>query len=189
MPEAYSSTLRGQFIIAMPGLLDPNFFQTVSCISEYTPQGAVGMVINRHHALLSARDIFKELKLEGHPGDEKIPVHVGGPVHTNEIFILHGPPFQWEGCLPITGQLAMSNTMDILAAIANKTGPDNFLIALGCAGWGPGQLDAEIKENAWLTGPAHTDVIFELPVAVRWEEAVRKIGIDPASLSGAAGHA
>ena len=189
MEERYSTTLKGQFLIAMPGLLDPNFFQTVTCISEHTAEGAVGLVVNRHHTLVSAKDIFDELRLECVPGAESIPVHVGGPVHINEIFVLHGPPFQWEGCLPITPRLAMSNTMDILSAIAKGEGPAGFLITLGCAGWGEGQLDGEIRENAWLTGPVDEEVIFETPIEFRWEKAVRKIGIDPASLSGTAGHA
>ena len=189
MENSYPSSLKGQFLIAMPGLLDPNFYQTVTCISEHTEEGAMGLVINRHHALVSAKDIFDELSLESVPGADSIPVHVGGPVHINEIFVLHGPPFDWEGCLPITPGLAMSNTLDILAAIASGQGPEGYLLALGCAGWGGGQLEGEIRENAWLTGPVHDDVIFRLPIEERWDAAVRRLGIDPASLTGAAGHA
>lgn len=189
MEAGHRTSLKGQFLIAMPGLLDPNFFQTVTCISEHTEDGAVGLVINRHHGLVSAKDLFDELKLECGPGAGSIPVHVGGPVHINEIFVLHGLPFQWEGCLPITGQLAMSNTMDILSAIAKGQGPRHFLITLGCAGWGAGQLEAEIRENAWLTGPADETVVFDTPIDLCWDAAVRKIGVDPALLSGTAGNA
>lgn len=181
--------LKGQFLIAMPTLADPNFFQTVTCMSEHSAGGAVGIVINRTHSVLCCGDILKELKVAHIEEVKSLPVHIGGPVHMGEIFILHGPPLQWEGSLQITPTLAMSNTMDILKAIAMGRGPSAFIIALGCAGWGPGQLEAEIRENAWLTGPVFEDLIFKIPTVSRWEEALRKNGIDPHLLSGQAGHA
>lgn len=182
-------SLSGQFVVAMPALADPNFFQTVTCISEHNAQGALGVIVNRLHALLSAGDIFTELKLDATADAEKIPVHIGGPVHMDEVFILHGPPFRWQGCLPITDFLAISNTVDILAAIARNEGPADFLIALGCAGWGPGQLEDELRDNAWLTGTANSDIIFQTEVSMRWERALRQMGVDPALLSDTAGHA
>ena len=181
--------LKGQFLMAMPGLADPNFSQTVTCISEHTPDGAVGIVVNRIHALISGEDIFNELKIEHTPEAASIPIHIGGPVHIGEIFVLHGPPFDWRGCLKITPSLAMSNTLDILKAIAMGSGPESFMISIGCAGWGPGQLEAEIRENVWLTGPIFEDIIFKNPVSSRWEDAVRKIGITPELLTDQAGHA
>ena len=184
-----SQSLTGQFMVAMPALADPNFFQTVTCISKHNTQGALGIIVNRLHALLSASDIFKELKLDVSVDAEKIPVHIGGPVHMDEVFILHGPPFGWRGCLPITDSLAMSNTVDILSAIARGEGPPDFLIVLGCAGWGPGQLDDELRENAWLTSVAHNDIIFNTDIEMRWEGALRRMGVDPALLSDTAGHA
>ena len=107
MEDQTLTSLKGQFLIAMPGLADPNFFQTVTCISEHTSAGAVGIVINRVHDTLKAHTIFQELKMEYGPGAESIPVHIGGPVHMNEIFVLHGPPANWEGSLSITSSLAM----------------------------------------------------------------------------------
>jgi len=184
-----TQSFTGQFVVAMPALADPNFFQTVTCISEHNKQGALGVIINRLHALLSADDIFTELKLDASIEAEKIPVHIGGPVHMDEVFILHGPPFGWRGCLPISDALAISNTIDILAAIAGGQGPPDFLIALGCAGWGPGQLEAELGGNAWLTGPASNDIIFKTEIGLRWERALQEMGVDPALLSGTAGHA
>ena len=184
-----TESLSGQFVVAMPALADPNFFQTVTCISEHNNQGALGVIINRLHALLSAGDIFTELKLEVAVDAEKIPVHIGGPVHMDEVFILHGQPFGWQGCLPISESLAISNTVDILAAIAQGEGPADYLIALGCAGWGPGQLEDELRDNAWLTGAANCDIIFKTDVSMRWESALREMGVDPALLSGTAGHA
>ena len=183
------ATLRGQFLLAMPSLIDPNFHQTVTSICEHNENGAMGIIINRVHHSLTAKDIFQELNIEHAPGSDTIPIHLGGPVHLGEIFVLHGPPFEWEATLMITPSLAMSNTRDILEAVAMCRGPRAFIISLGCAGWGPGQLESEIKENAWLNSPIFEENIFEMPVESRWEEAVKKMGIDPTLLSDTAGHA
>jgi len=189
MVDTNTGFLKGQFLMAMPGLADPNFVQSVICISDHTPDGAVGLVVNRTHSLLSAGDIFEELKIEHTRPASSIPIHIGGPVHIGEIFILHGPPFGWRGCLEITPSLSMSNTIDILKAIAGGNGPELFIISIGCAGWGPGQLEAEIKENVWLTGEVSEDIIFKVPLSLRWEEAMKSIGINPGLLSDQAGHA
>jgi putative transcriptional regulator len=182
-------SLKGHFLIAMPSMADFNFSHTVTCLSEHTDKGALGMIINRMIPSLSARSIFEELKLEYSPKAESVPVYIGGPVHENEVFILHGPPFSWEGCLMITTTLAMSNTMDIIQAIAADRGPESFIITLGCAGWGPGQLEYELSRNAWLTCPADNRIIFDSPVDIRWNAAVKKMGIDPALLTETPGHA
>ena len=184
-----SDLLKGHFIMAMPGLPDPNFANTVTCICEHTQLGSVGLIINRIHPLTKGIDIFKELNLETGPESENIPIHIGGPVHVNEIFILHGPPFKWEGCFRINETLAMSNTVDILDAISKGKGPKSFLICLGCAGWGPGQLDAEIKQNSWITSIAADDIIFDVPEDAKWQEAMKRVGVDPTLLSDTAGHA
>ncbi len=184
-----TESLSGQFVVAMPALADPNFFQTVTCISEHNDQGSLGVIVNRRHALLSAGDIFTELKLDVTVAAEKIPIHIGGPVHMDAVFILHGQPFGWQGCLPISESLAISNTVDILAAIAQGEGPADYLIALGCAGWGPGQLEDELRDNAWLTAVANDEIIFKTDVSIRWESALRQMGVDPVLLSDTAGHA
>ena len=189
MESDSSTSLKSKFLTAMPLLLDHNFYQTVTCICEYTSTGAVGIVINRVEPSLSGKNIFDELKMEYTATAESIPIYIGGPVHPGEIFVLHGPPFNWEGCLLITPTLAMSNTRDILEAVAMGIGPKSFIIALGCAGWGPGQLESEIKQNAWLTSPIFEEVIFDMPIETRWEEVMRKMGIDPALLLDTAGHA
>jgi len=184
-----SATLKGQFLLAMPSLVDPNFQQTVSCICEHNENGAMGIIINRVHEFLTAKDVFEELAIEHTPATRSVPIHFGGPVHVGEIFVLHGPPFNWEASLMITPLLAMSNTKDILEAVAMGKGPRSFIITLGCAGWGPGQLESEIKENAWLNHPIFEENIFEMPIEERWSEAVKKMGIDPILLSSMAGHA
>ena len=189
MEENYPGSLKGQFLMAMPGLLDPNFHQTVTCICEHNHEGAMGLVVNRVQEGLSAKDVFEELGIDYASSAETVPVYIGGPVHMGEIFILHGPPFDWEACLKITPDLGMSNTRDILEAIAMDIGPPSFSITLGCAGWAAGQLEYEIKENAWLTFPVFEENIFKMPVELRWEEAVKKLGIDPSLLTNSAGHA
>ena len=118
MEDKEKVVLKGQMLMAMPGLVDPNFLKTVTCICEHSEAGALGIIINRIHPFFSAKEIFKELGIEHTKEAESIPVHIGGPVHIGEIFILHGPPFDWEGCVKITPTLALSNTKDILEAIA-----------------------------------------------------------------------
>jgi putative transcriptional regulator len=186
--ETFES-LKGQFLIAMPGLVDPNFHQTVSFLCEHTPDGAVGIVLNRVHDTLRLENIFSELNLEVVSEIGSQSVHIGGPVNNNQIFILHGPPYVWEGSIQVSADIAMSNTLDIFTALSKGEGPESFIVSLGCAGWGPGQLESELVQNAWLTAPAVAEVIFEIPLEKRWQEAVKRMGIDPVLLTDAAGHA
>ena len=182
--------LRGEFLIAMPMLTDPNFRQTVVCICEHSADGALGLIVNRIYPALTARDIFEELKIEYVPETGPLPVYYGGPVHTGDLFVLHEPPFGWEGCRPIRPDLALTNTKDLLTAIAAGQGPRRFLILLGYAGWGPDQLEAEVRENSWLTVPVDQSIIFDAPVARRWADAMKLMNIpDPAFLSGMSGSA
>lgn len=181
--------LRGQLLVAMPGLGDPNFFQTVTYLSEHTEQGAVGIVLNRVHPVLKGQMIFNELGIEHTKKAAGIPIHTGGPVHVNEIYILHGSPFEWESTLRVDDNVALSNSMDILKAIAMDKGPDDYILALGCAGWGGGQLEGELQQNVWLTMPASDRIVFKTPLEMIWEEAMKKMGIDPLLLSDEAGHA
>ena len=189
MESDYPESLKGQFLMAMPALRDPNFHQTVVCISEHTRDGAVGIVINRVHAALTAAAIYDELKMDHQPEMGQVPIHLGGPVHASELFLLHGPPFDENVSLRVTPSLAMSTTRDVLQRIAWGKSAAAYLIALGCAGWGPGQLEEEIRQNAWLTSDIDEQILFETPVDKRWEAALGKLGIDPALLMDAAGHA
>ncbi len=182
-------SLKGQFLIAMPGLADPNFADTVVSVCEHTAEGTVGVVVNRIYPSLSAKEIFDELQITYTPERASVPVHYGGPVHANEIFILHGPPFDWEATLTITPFLAMSNTRDILEAIAAGTGPESFMLFLGCSGWAPSQVEEEMKGNVWLSCAVSEEIIFDLPLEERWTEAVKILGIDPSLLTDTAGHA
>ncbi|PIE68217.1 MAG: hypothetical protein CSA23_00025 [Deltaproteobacteria bacterium] len=182
-------SLKGQFLMAMPGLTDPNFYQSVTCLAEHNQNGAMGIIVSRIYTNLSARIIFDELKISSTPAAKTIPIHVGGPVHTNELFVLHTAPFEWDGCMMINEGLALSHSPDILEAIAIERGPRFYLMALGCAGWGPGQLESEIRGNAWINGPYSQEVAFNVAVEHRWRICLENIGIDPALLSDTAGHA
>jgi putative transcriptional regulator len=181
--------LKGHFLMAMPGLMDPNFHQTVTLICEHTSEGAMGIVINRGLSEITGERIFKELDIAYLQEQANLPVHFGGPVHVGEIFILHGPPFHWDGCLVVSPHFGLSNTTDILESIAMGRGPEDFIIVLGCSGWGAGQLEEEMKENAWLTSSASTRIVFKAPLKQRWTDAIQNLGIDPGLLSGEAGHA
>ena len=189
MTKPAMDSLKGHFLAAMPLLMDPNFRQTVTCICEHTSTGAMGVVINRLIPDLVAGNIYKELEIKSTPQADTVAIYTGGPVHLNQIFILHGPPFGWEGTFMVTPSLALSNTIDLLTAIAKGQGPADYLIALGSAGWGPGQLEMEMRENAWLSMPIASDIIFKAPLEERWNATLRGMGIDPAGLSNTAGHA
>jgi len=189
MKEKEKEFLKGQMLMAMPNLLDPNVSKTVTCICEHSKAGALGIIINRVHPFLSAKEIFQELGIEYGKQAESTRIHVGGPVHIGEIFILHGPPFGWEGCMKITPTLALSNTRDILEAIARGEEIKSYLIALGCSGWGEFQLESELQANAWITSPLSEELVFEVPVELRWEMAMKNIGIDPMRLSDTIGRA
>ena len=185
----YDGSLNGQFLIAMPSLADPNFHQTVTFLCQHTPEGAVGLVINRVHPDLTMGAVFKELNLMSVPEVESLPLHLGGPVHMEQIFVLHGPPFGWQACHQVTSSVALTNSKDLVETLARGKGPESFILTLGCAGWGPGQLESEIMANTWLTCPASETIFFETPVEERWEQATRTLGIDPTRLTSIAGHA
>lgn len=184
-----TTSLANQFLIAMPGLGDPNFFRTVAFICEHSDEGAMGIIINRPTDL-TLGDVFQQLDIENPDADIALQlVHLGGPLQNNRGFVLHEPLGAWESTLAVTETLGISTSRDILAAIANRKGPDSYLLALGYAGWGPGQLEKEIAENAWLSGPATSEVLFKTPAEARWSAAAHVLGIDMASLCGDAGHA
>jgi putative transcriptional regulator len=184
-----SAYLKGHFLMAMPSLSDPNFKSSVTYITAHTDEGALGIVVNQVHEGLTAAMVFTELGITCEVRAQDIPVHIGGPVHTNQLFVLHGPPLNWEASLHIAQDLALSNSREILEAIALGKGPQMFLISLGCAGWAPGQLEWEVVQNAWLTMPGDLDIIFKVPIENRWETAIRNLGIDPTHLSDTGGFA
>ncbi len=189
--NGYTTTyLANQFLIAMPSLADPNFARTVTYICEHDANGALGIVINRPLDL-SLGQLLDHLEIDG-PTEERVrssAVFAGGPVQPEQGFVLHTAPSAWEATLSITDTLSLTTSRDVLVAMANARGPGRWLVALGYAGWGPGQLEQEMAENAWLSGPADADVLFDLPVERRWQAAAGLLGVDMRLLSGDAGHA
>lgn len=180
--------LSNQFLIAMPALGDTNFAGTVIYVCEHTPEGALGLVINRPTDLTMG-SLFEriDLQLEIAPIKDK-PVFYGGPVQTDRGFVLHAPVVEYSSTLKV-GELALTTSRDILKAVADGQGPEHLLITLGYAGWGAGQLESEIGENAWLTVSADSRVIFQVPPAERYPAALGLLGIDPVMLTSGAGHA
>ncbi len=184
-----TSNLTNQFLIAMPALLDPNFYHTVTYICAHNDEGAMGIVINRPLEM-SLGDVLAQMSLS--PTDQKanlLPVYHGGPVHTDRGFVLHEPLSQWDSSININDAVGLTTSRDILEAIARGGGPKDSLVALGYAGWSAGQLEQEILDNAWLNGPANADVIFKTPCQERWQTAAALLGVDMNLLSPEIGHA
>ena len=181
--------LNNQFLIAMPGLEDPNFFHSVTYICEHNDEGALGLVVNRPLDM-QLGEILQHVQLsQAEPEARQIQVHLGGPVQQDRGFVLHEPLGEWDATLKVTDRIGITSSMDILQAIARNEGPERALITLGYAGWGAGQLEQEMAENAWLSGPAHPDILFDTPDEERWKAAAASLGIDLDLLSGEAGHA
>ena len=194
MADVENVNLTGHFLIAMPAMTDPYFSGTVTFICEHNENGAMGIVINRPIDMtLDALFEQVDLQLKDNP-IAGTPVYFGGPVHSDRGFVLHQPAGQWKSSLAINETTALTTSKDILEAVANGTGPQKILITLGYAGWGAGQLEDEIAQNAWLTVQAPTpqkqdSVIFDMPSADRFDAAVHLLGVDLTQLSKEAGHA
>jgi putative transcriptional regulator len=195
--ETDSGYLDGQLLIAMPGMADERFSRAVIYVCAHSAEGAMGIVLNRPAADLSFPDLLVQLEIV--PAMERIrlpqrvgevQVLMGGPVETSRGFVLHSPDFHIDqSTLPIDDSVCLTATIDILRAIARGDGPRRAVLALGYAGWTAGQLESEIQANGWLTCPADAELIFNSAADLRYELAMRKIGIEPAMLSMQAGHA
>ncbi len=181
--------LTGQLIVAMPGMGDPRFDKTVIYLCAHSEEGAMGLVINREMEELTFPDLLAQLDIEPTPSATPIRVQFGGPVESSRGFVLHSPDYLQDSTLVVDNDVALTATVDILRAIADGAGPSCRLLALGYAGWGPGQLDSEIKDNGWLHVEADDDLVFDTDLGSKWERAMSKIGIDPLMLSDVAGHA
>ncbi len=182
-------SLNNQLLIAMPGMADPNFSSTVTLICEHNADGALGIVINRP-TNLSLGGLFEQLEVR--PTDEaagRNPVLDGGPVARERGFVLHQPGGHYESSVAVSSDVQLTLSRDILDAIATGAGPSKSLVALGYAGWEPGQLEAEMLANTWLSVPASPEIIFDVPFPQRWLSAAEILGIDINRMSPHAGHA
>src|SRR6185503_9846523 len=189
--------LDGHFLIAMPGMADERFARSVVYICAHSSEGAMGITINRPAHQISFRELLVQLDIIPQGDQIRLPepvtrmaVHRGGPVETGRGFVLHsGDYFIENSTLPIDEHVSLTATLEILKAIAAGNGPASSLLALGYAGWAPGQLENEIQANGWLNCPATADVIFDPDIEGKYQRALGMIGIDPARLTAQAGHA
>ena len=189
-PEnAENNYLSGQMLIAMPGMTDPRFEKSVIYICAHNEDGAMGLVVNRLIESMTFPEMLKQLDIEPNEPEDVIRVLLGGPVDQARGFVLHSPDYLQDASMVVDDDVALTATIDILRAIADGAGPRNRLLALGYAGWGPGQLDSEILHNGWLNVSADDDLVFGEDLDAKWERAMAKIGIDPLLLSDDVGHA
>ncbi len=189
--------LEGQILIAMPGIGDPRFDRSVVFVCAHSPDGAMGLVINKTVADVTFEDMLKRLDILPEDDQIKLPpqtrdfhVQFGGPVETGRGFVLHTTDyFVADSTLPIDEQIGLTATLDVLRAIATGEGPRHALLALGYSGWAPGQLEHEIQQNGWLHCESDESLLFDLDIDQRYQAALKKIGIDLSMLSSQAGHA
>ncbi len=180
--------LTGQILIAMPELSDPNFARSVIYLCAHTPEGAMGIMLNRPLEQPSFADLLRQLDIAPLPPARHIRLCSGGPVDHARGFVLHTADWTDEASLRVDERLALTASLDILKAIAGGAGPRQGLLALGYVGWGPGQLDQEFQQNAWLSAPADEALLFDADHETKWRRALAKLRIDPLLLSGTAGH-
>ena len=179
----------GQVLLAMPAMTDPRFERSVIYICAHNEDGAMGIVINKTLNTIDFRDLLEELDIPTDPTTRNITVHFGGPVENQRGFVLHSLDYEHAELLIVEGQVGLSATLDILRDLAQGSGPKHSILALGYAGWGPGQLEAEFQENAWLSVPANETLLFDVPNDDKWERAFNSIGVDLSVLSSSSGRA
>ncbi len=182
-------TLANQLLIALPTLADSPFARSVALLCQHDGDGAMGVVVNRASGY-TLGEVFEQMGIVS--SDEALCAQVvlaGGPVHPERGFVLHDGEQEWESSLAIADNLYLTTSRDILEAMVRGEGPRHVAVALGCAGWGAGQLESELIENSWLTAPADPELLFALPLAARWQAAAGRIGVDMARMTDYSGHA
>lgn len=187
--EVELASFKNQLLVAMPGLEDDNFSQTVSLLCEHNDKGAIGLVLNRPTEL-SLNDMLDQMGITHEPvSGASNTVYWGGPVQPERGFVVHRGPGGWESSMQVSEDLYITTSRDILAAVGRGEGPREFIVALGYAGWGAGQLEEEVMQNSWLNTPVDSAILFRTPAPQRWKAATRLLGIDVIQLSGFSGHA
>lgn len=182
--------LSGKLLIAMPGLGDPRFDRSVILVCAHSEDGTMGLIVNKPNPELSFSGLLDHLKIPRAPHGRDIQVHVGGPVERVRGFVLHSSDYpSGPATLTVPGGYHMTATLDILEALARGDGPGSAFLALGYSGWGPSQLEAEIRRNDWLVADAPPDLVFAADDGAKWVRALKTLGIDPLTLSASAGRA
>lgn len=195
--KPFFGSLQGKLLIAMPGIEDPRFYQAVIVVLEHDAKGAMGLIVNRRLDDLSFSDLMQQVKVPEKKGDvteiemalPDFPVHFGGPVEIGRGFILHSPDVMLSHSKKLRDDLALTTSVDMLEAMAKEKGPRQALLALGYAGWGAGQLENEIQDNAWLEAPLENHLIFNVSTDQCWEAALASVGVSLSNLSATSGHA
>lgn len=187
-PRSFIS-LQGQLLIASPHIDDPRFHQSVIMMCHHDYQSAMGLVINKQAGNLKLGELYENLDICAPRFAASDPVHIGGPVDSNRGFVLHSQDHMLPESLPVTHDIGLTASIDILRDITNGTGPSHSIVSLGCAGWTAGQLDREMSENVWLNLPASADLVFDEDHDNLWQLAFDKIGIDPVYFAGTSGNA
>ncbi len=181
--------LEGQLLLAMPSMGDPRFERSVIYMCAHSPEGAMGLVVNKMAGNITFPQLLDQLSIDVDGPDEGVLVHSGGPVEPTRGFVLHSADYVQDSTLIVSETVALTATVDILKAIARQSGPQHSLLALGYAGWGAGQLDSEIQANGWLNTEADDELLFRTESELKWPLAMAKLGVDISMLSTEAGHA
>nr|WP_089220045.1 YqgE/AlgH family protein [Sphingomonas laterariae] len=180
--------LSGQLLLALPGMGDPRFSRAVIAMCAHDEEGALGIGIGRLMPRIRLHDLLAQLDID--PGEAPdAAIHAGGPVEPQRGFVLHGLDWGGQDTLHVGGAWGLTSTLDVLRAIAAGKGPSRWLVALGYAGWAPGQLEEEMTGNAWFTAPASEKLLFDTPVEQRWPAAFAATGVDVRLLAPEIGHA
>lgn len=183
-------TLAGKLLVAMPGIGDPRFNRSVIMMCSHDAEHAMGVVVNKPRDALTLNDVLGHLGLQAEGVLAERPVLDGGPVRPDRGFVLHSPDFAAkEGTQEVTPAIRLTATRDVLEAVAGEHAPQRFMLALGCSGWGAGQLENELKQNAWLVVDADDAIVFDQAHDKKWERAIKSLGFDPSQLSSAQGNA
>lgn len=190
MGQSMIEDFTGKLLIAMPGMTDPRFEKSVVFLCEHSNGGAMGLIVNKPAPEVDTADLLKQLAIDTGGAGRMPGVHFGGPVETGRGFVLHSAEYDRAGAtLPVTAELSLTATRDILEDIGAGRGPERAMLALGYSGWGPGQLETELQANGWLTVDSQADIVLDSDAREKWARALGLLGIDPLSLSAAAGHA
>ena len=187
--NTHEGYLEKQMLIAMPAMADPNFYRSVTVMCQHTEEGAIGITINRKSDF-NLGEILSQMNIQCENDEvcEKLVLE-GGPVNPDRGFVLHSPKDGFESSLELSSGIMISTSRDVLVAIANGDGPEQYVVALGYAGWGDGQLESELRQNAWLSVPVDEAIVFDLPLKDRWEHAISALGVNFQNLHGEGGHA
>lgn len=184
-----AGSLQGQLLIAMPAMEDPRFERAVIYMCEHSPERAMGLVINHPTEGIRFSELLQQFDIAVDDVDDDIQIHTGGPVEASRGFVLHSADYVQDSSMVISETMALTANVDILRAIAENHGPQHSLLALGYAGWGPGQLELELKSNGWLNTEADDELVFYTEPSQKWLRAMAKLGIDISLLSNEMGHA